>query len=204
MKKLTYFKEEDLLKFLKWFTKYGEGRGFDYMELFQRCEQDPNFRADAINKLHEVNSERLNRRIENGHIQGTKNKEQIRAIGQQNVESGWLDSIRTPEICAMGGSKNTEKQKEARAIQNREHFAPAGTAAAAEKKKQQYNEYQLQFYNLIQIEGWFMIKEVQHLVDEIKYKANNKIQARSTLNKRSDLFERKSDDRRYFRKIKTA
>ena len=105
------------------------------------------------------------------------------------------------EWCSLGGSANTEAQKEARTIQVANHFRPAGTKAAAIIKKEQYNKYQLEFYNLIEIEGWFTIKEVQHLTEKINYLTKNKIEARSTLNKRSDLFKRKEDNKQYYKKI---
>jgi hypothetical protein len=112
--------------------------------------------------------------------------------------------------CSLGGSANTESQKKARKKQLKEHFAPAGTKAAAERKMARWAQYEVTFFTLLP-DGWFTVKDAQSIADEkliilSPYLKNRvKFAARNHLNKYiNNWYEcKKSGKTLFYKKIET-
>ena len=105
--------------------------------------------------------------------------------GDWSTETGHIQKIQ--KIGApKGGSANTEKQQEARKIQNEKHWRAAGTSKAAADKKQKYRNVLIKLYDLLEDGKQYNLKELQVMLDDI---SDFKVVARRHVKLNNDLFK---------------
>lgn len=158
LKGKTYFKNE--IDFLTWYIKR-QVKGINLEEAIERYESNPDFKVRVRELMDQENARRKSVRSTRAKKLGDEHGS---INGKRNAESGLMREIQKVG-CKLGGSANTESQKVARKKQIKEHFAPKGTAAAAEQKMAIYNEYNKKFYDLMPNDVWFNLKDAQHLAD---------------------------------------